>query len=218
MRLGVLYSLSLCSLLLFCAPAWADSVSFSLRVPRVRDSANLGRVARQSLRSGLMGAGLEVRRSVRQGFRLKIALSIQEMAEAGDAPSCVILFRVHFIIMPQKRFVSKLSANGRASFNRAVRLDRAKRRKLRKMAMRYAIRNLVTGIKTHIARIKERMRNLPKGHKIGQAIRGVGGGGGRSKKAERGKPLNGRIPLLKMVPASFERGNDKPPTLESKKQ
>ncbi len=200
----------------FSAPA--QEVKYTLRLRnRTRDAGYILRLAKRRLRSELMAHGFEVSRSVRKGYWFRLTMSIQEETEEGDPPSCVILLKLQMITLPNRRIVMRASASGRAHFNRATKLTLPLLRRLRKMALRYAVKSLVGNLRGAVAKVEAKLRSLKKGQVLGTLLRGPhrSRGGGSHRVMKRLKKLNGRIPHLKMLPPGFDQKAGLPPSLSS---
>ena len=203
--------------LIGASSVFAQSVKYSLRIrSRIKDKAYILRLARKRLQSQFLAHGFEVSRSVRKGYWFKITMSLQEMAEEGDPPSCVILLRLNMIILPERRMVMRASASGKAHFNRPTKMTRKLHRRLRKNALRYAVRSLIGNLRHAVARVEAKRRSLKKGQVLGTALKRTYRGGGKGRGSnKRLKKLNGRVPRLKMLAPSFDKQGGIPSTLSS---
>lgn len=197
----------------------AQSVSFSIRVPRVRDAGYLKRMANKKMRARLVANSLSVRSRVSKGYHLKLAMSVLEETDTGDVPSCTIRLRMQMIMMPERRMVVTASSNGRAAFNRPTKMTTQHLRKLRGLALNHAIKNLADNVPATIQKVEEKKSSLPKGTTLGKAVRGGSRGRGSGKGGTvRGRKLNGRIPRLKVIAPGFVQKSERPPLFDNAKQ
>jgi hypothetical protein len=198
--------------------AHAQSLALSVKVPgNIPDSSGMRNILTKQLRANLLGQGFVVRGSVSEGYRLVISADVEESGGTSDPPSCIIALRLQIIMLPQNREVLTASANGRANFTQAIALDKTKRNQLRNQATTYAARELIKPLRSMFQQIEEKLKSLPKGtvlgKKIGGRVRGGGGGGGigRPADAKPGKPLPGRPPQQRLLPAEIAWDGQKPP-------
>lgn len=214
----LLLSGSVCSL----APtsALAQTISYSLRMPRgkLKYRAAFTRLIHKQLRSQLVQNSFGVSRGrVSRGFHINIRVSIEEELGADDPANCAISFDAEVIMMPQRRRVAQdVSSNGSGRYRRAAKLDRNRIKRLRTIAARSVTRFFAANLRNLFRQIQDKLKTLKPGQVLGKKVRRVtrgGGSGVRSggKAAPQGRPLPGRPPLLKMIPAGTAHPKARPP-------
>ncbi|MCK6509834.1 hypothetical protein L6R29_07715 [Myxococcota bacterium] len=198
------------------ATVHADELSLRIKVPSgISDRGGMQKLLTKELRKNLLEQGFVIRPSAK--FLLAITADVEESGGESDPPSCVVALRLQMVLMPQNREVFTASANGRSGFNRPTPMDRAKRMTLRTQSTAYAARSLIKPLRGYMEQVKEKMSSLEKGQVLGRALgkpgrRSAGGTGSASATPARpGKPLPGRPPLRKLLPAGMDNDGNKPP-------
>ncbi|MCB9638063.1 MAG: hypothetical protein H6727_04050 [Myxococcales bacterium] len=197
--------------------AWADALALRVKVPGgIADRGGMKKLLTKELRKNLLNEGFVIRPGSQ--FMLVVNADVEESGGTSDPPSCIIALRLQLVMSPENREVFTASANGRANFSRAVALDKTKREQLRRQATSYAARALIRPLRGYMEQVKEKLRSLPKGHKLGRSLgkrtrRGGGGGTGTgaAPAGRPGKPLPGRPPERKLLPAGVDWEGNKPP-------
>lgn len=200
------------------APSYAEAqeVSYRLRVPRrIADWKSLSRSLNSKVRSILMQRGFVIRpmRSIRNGYHLDISVGIEEAFPVHEAATCTIQIALQIVVLPQKRLVMNATSSGSSRFNRATKFSRAKRSRLRRMALNKATRYFRSNIARAIKKIEVRKRNLPKNKILGQKWRRRGRAryrGWRSRSRRKRRKAGSGVPY-KVIPPSLNAHKHRPP-------
>jgi hypothetical protein len=195
--------------------AQAQDVSYRLRVPkRIADWKSLSRSLGSKLRSILMQRGFVIRpmRSIQNGYHLDISVGIEEAFPSDEAATCTIQIAMQIVVLPQKRLVMNASSSGSSRFNRATKFTRAKRNRLRRMALDKATRYFRSNIHRAIKKIERRKRTLPKNKILGQKWRRRGRARYRGWRSRpQGLHKNGKGVPYKVIAPNLDAQRHRPP-------
>ncbi len=129
----------------------------------------------------LMGYRPTSLRANRSGYHLVIWISLRESLDSIVAINSVLQLAIDVVIMPQRRLVSELSFSGRGEMENLPKINRARVRKVRNVAIKYALEFFRREFPSYLRQIKERAAKLPKGRILGQPW------GKRRRGSRRGK-------------------------------
>jgi len=218
---GVGLWLSLC--VAWSCAASAQTISFSLGFPSrgIKDRAHFRRTLHKQIRVHLVRNGFGTARGVvRKGFHLKIRASVEEEIGDDDPANCAITVDAKVIMMPQRRMVAHdVSASGSGKYTRAAKMTKPRLRKLRLIAARSVAGYLGRNLRGLFRQIQSKLKTLKKGQVLGVKVRSLSSGGRRGSgkgKDRTGKPLPGRPPKFKLIPASVDPARARPTLSTSK--
>lgn len=210
--------LSLTLLIVFCPDtqeARGQTISLRMRLPSrgVSSRGELKRMLRKGLRARLMQRGFVIKpmRSIRNGYHLEVALGIEEEFSSSAPARCTIQIAAQIVVLPAKRLVMRATSSGSSHFSRATSYSRKKRTQLRRLAMNKAVSYFAQNLRGHFKRIERRKRTLGKNRILGKRWRGGSRRASSGSGKRKGRPLPGRQPKLKSLPAGLDAHRHRPP-------